>query len=485
MSTITAKTATKRPNILAFNFEGNEPSNLKRLGYNVVDISTRNREVPKLPWTAAETDIAFLYMKPNIFSKGARELDDSYMSWPLTILNLLQEIYAMQKYIVFFVAKGCSRDDFVPVDPFAFFGSNVSQYMQGGPPSPPIQRRQYPFAEFDGSTINITATGAEGDLLHRLMKDFEKYDLPIFSYGAKPLEIPDNYVIPLIKDQSSMQQVLALKVPIFPREMIPNFRTPRSFEQVESPIKYGGVYVLPDFKEDTGKAMAYLVDGVFKKQHPGIFPDSPYQWLDEYKLSGIKKKEQDLEALKAEVAEKIERHEKELSEHKAESDWLLGLLYLTGDDFTYIVKKALELLSIPVVLVDEEIGKVEKKKEDYEITNPINNSPWMGEAKTSTRGAGEDFIAKCETHQERTMMEKGIERPPMLLIVNYLLSTDPAERKKDFYPTKDVRLRLQASKISALDSYDLFRLCDNFISENITKAEVYGILFSGKAVISF
>lgn len=464
----------RRPRILTIDFSSKDAQKISKCGFNVREGTTGIFPPGKysIPWAIQDVEIVFINCIPGAFSRlNEREkAEDSIEDGP-NFHALITQVWRRDGWTVIFLQQGCSPEE---LDLIALRDLGVL-YLKGnclpvtwlknwkeierkvGPPPVPT------FPKFVGQAVELTEYEPERKLLKRYLNS-ARFSRLCRHKGANVAGEERYSEDWLITDESADSIALAIKLKTW---------------------RGGGVLILPDFADRNVDVAIDLLQNVFPEEKPSLYDAPHHPWLKDFLPHSVMQVRREKVAIITRAKDQLDKLDKLEEEELTKYAWLNNLLVGTGDSFRDAVAKALKFLDFDAKVIDEELNPGQRKREDLRIRDSSNDFFALVEAKTTRRGASEDFITDTQNHQGTYSRENNCSIPRALLIVNHSYELHPDRRDARFYTDPEVHARCVEQLITALDSVTLHHLCQAVLCTQKTKEEARRFLKTGQGVLCY
>ena len=205
----------------------------------------------------------------------------------------------------------------------------------------------------------------------------------------------------IIRDDSASQIALAImlydRFSVTPEKTYMHNTEGQKIE-VELPRQsMGGILLLPDFGNKNVDIGLSLILEFFHEVNPLLFSVPIHKWLSDYRPESVKQIHKRIREIKEKMTSKIEGINKKIQEEESEYAWIDMLLVGIGDDFKDSVGKALDFLGFKVNDIDKKLLPDERKREDFNLTDPSDESFYIVEAKSTRRGEVRILLQRPKT----------------------------------------------------------------------------------------
>ena len=465
----------KMPRILAVDFTEKEVKKISETGFNTKRAYSGlydNNEYC-IPSALQDIEIALIKCSGKTFINfDERKKSKESVLEKFTIHSLIREIWGKGGWSLIFM-----NDDMFPeqLEQLGIenigLGEDYGRYISASNQLVRNGRIMLKFPKFIGETVVIEEDNP-GNLLMKFFKSGKWMLLAMEEQGVElwGQEVSRKWII---KDDSSSP--LALAIMLYHLFSVPPDKTYLYTAcgekiKVELPKHLtGGIIILPDFgikNVDVGLSLVYEF---IHEINPLLFSEPLHEWLSDYRPAPVKQLYKKREDIEAKMKKEIEDIDKKIEKEEGKYLWLDMLLVGVDEDFIDSVGIALSFLGFKVKDVDKGLSPIERKCEDFNITDPHDNSFFIAEAKATKRGASEGFITKTQNHQGSYSRRNKRPIPDAILIVNHSFDLNPNQRSGRFYTDADVLARLKEQNIKAIDSISLHSLCQKVLAGELNE----------------
>jgi len=425
-----------------------------------------------IPCAMQDVEICIIKIGPNTF-KGidTRHKNEASFSEEFYLHALLEETWNRTGWSVIFINEGTPPTDleYLGIKYLGLFFNN-GRYFSGRSGLKRSTGVEVKFPKFTGEAVK--SNGVLGDLLLR----YSNHAKLILMAMDKEIAFFSNTYdqIWALTDGSAQPKALAISLQekFVVKPKVINMPTVDRRVQVELPdYAFRGIIILPDFGDKNIEVAHDIIQETIYRANPWLFSKPRHEWLADCRPKPVEELKKKIAEKEASLKADIEEINKKIQEEEEHYKWLDLLLVGEEDEFKDAAKRAFEFIGFRVEDIDSKLKKDERKREDLNIRNPETATFYLGEAKTTKRGANEDFITKTQGHQANYSREHNCAIPKAILIINHSIDLEPEKRKARFYKDSEVIERLKEQQIMALDSVLLHSLSQRILGGQIRKEE--------------
>ena len=459
----------KMPRILAVDFTKQEVMKISEAGFNIKRAYSGLHDNNEycIPADIQDIEIVLLkYEKGTFEHHGQRKKHENSIPDDFDFHLVIKETLDKRGWVIIFIAEDSSPTglQYLSIRNLGLIKTSEG-YVDASKqksPHPPIV-----FPKFKGDLIHF-----RDDDLGILLKRFYNSGKWILLQKTESVVI-GNTGYPqgcIISDDAASPSVLAIEVV---REFVDIVsKGSDSSGAIIPPLRfasYGGLIILPDFGEKNIDVGLAIIQEYLSKMNPRLFSEQMHEWLKSFRPESVKQLYKKWEGIEASMKKEIEAIDKKIELEEEKYLWLDMLLISGDDDFKDAVGIAMRFLGFKVKDIDKSLAPKERKHEDFNITDPYDNSFFIVEAKATKRGASEGFITKTQNHQGSYSRRYNCSIPDAILIVNHSSDLNPSQRSGRFYADADVLARLKDQNIKAVDSISLHSLCQKVFAGKMDK----------------
>jgi len=463
------------PRILAFDFTESEVNKIINAGYaakrGASGLYDNNEYF--IPSALQDIEIALVKFGQETCSNlNERKENKKSTLERLETHLLIKEIWSKGGWSLIFVNNDTSPEqlEYLGIENIGF-GKNWGRYIEASSSTVRSHRIKLKFPLFKGETIIIEDENP-GELLRRF---FDSGKWMLFAIAEQRVKFNGEDVRQkwIIKDDSASPFALVIMLYRLIKFSVGKtiMHTAEGQEvEVDIPGEYmGGILILPDFGKKNVDVALNLIQDFIYIENPSLFSKTAHEWLSDYRPTPVKQLYKKREDIEAKMKNEIERINKKIEQEENRYLWLDMLLVGSDDEFRNSVGIALCFLDFEVEDIDKNLSLEERKREDFNIKDPLDNSFYIVEAKATKRGASEDFITKTQNHQGSYSRRNKCPIPDAILIMNHSYNLNPNLRSGRFYTDADILARLKEQNIKAVDSIYLHLLCQKILSGKMNK----------------
>lgn len=456
-----------KPRILTLDFTKNEIAEIERAGFQIKNAFSGIKDNKFcMPCAYQDVEIAIVKLSQDTYKDFKdRNMHDDSVYDEFHLLSLIHEIWEKGGWTIVLLSENARPEDLgnLGIENIGLL-NDYGHYIS---PTGDHRFKTKYFPNFVGESIQLN------DNLEGIFKRF--INTPKWKMLAQQKCIKFMGMLVdqewLITDDSSVPFALA----VYLVHSIPKLSNKSSTingarRQTSITIpKYfvSGILIFPDFLKKNIDVLLSLINEIIYRLNPALFSEQQREWLVKYRPTPIRKLEEDICILESDFKKKLERLQEQIQKEEIKYAWMDYLIVGKDEVFKEAVGEALKNLGYSVIDIDEKLSLDSKKREDFNITDPENSSFYIVEAKSTKRGAGEEFIHKVHTHQLNYSRKNNSSPPKAMLIINHSYQLEPSMRKSRFYTDTDVLERLKEQEIIAIDSIDLHDLCQKVIRNDI------------------
>jgi len=460
----------RKPRILAVDFNENEVKKIKEAGYDAKRAFTGlyDRDEFCIPTSTQDIEVVlFNYKKRTFDTPTQRKKHKESIPDGFDFHLVVKETFDKGGWIILYIGEDADPLglEYLYIHNLGFTWTengyvSASQLKSGV--CPPV------FPKFKGETISI------GDYdLGNLLKRFHKSGNWILLTNLKNIafrtaQLEQNW---LITDDAATPSALAIEVERKFYEIVGQTDASGVILAPKKVVRYGGIIILPDFGEKNIDVALAIIQEYLYDRNPKLYSEPMHEWLLDYRPEPVKQLQSKIIEIEEKMKKNIEEINEKIQQEENKYSWLDILLVGSNDDFKNSVVMALSFLEFKVEDIDRNLSPKERKREDFNITDPSNKSFYIGEAKATKRGASEDFITKTQNHQASYSRQHKCPMPDAILIVNHSHNLEPTKRSGRFYTESEILERLKDQHIKAIDSIVLHALCQKVLGKELKREQ--------------
>jgi hypothetical protein len=458
-----------KPRILTIDFSPSDVKKLQMAGFDVRRATTGIHApgVVCIPCSPQDVEIALFECHKGAFDNIAtREIsEESVLKGPF-FRAVLHEVWNKYGWTIFFVKEGFTPADFEWLGIFNLgvvenngYYIPASPYKEASQKDQRFEPKQALFPVFVGESIHVKDDSEESKALARFIHSSE-YRILDSKFKGHERNTYNNEItvfneastkIWLIYSESTNTEALAIRLSHIRQRYNPY--KPYRYDEY-----HGGSLILPDFKTSNADVALALINDAISSLNPEIFSEPRHEWLKNYRPYPTSEIAERREEVISEAAQKIQELEKTIESLADQYSWLDQLLCARDDDFTEAAAKALEFLGFGVQRIDHQLAPGQRRREDLHVIDRSDNYFTLGEAKSTHRGASEDFLTRVQNHQGRYLREHNCPIPSAILIVNHSYDLPPDRRPTRLYTEQAILDRLtRYSCMTSVKGYSRIR----------------------------
>lgn len=438
-----------KPRILTVNFQEPCIKKLTEWGFSVKEAFTNRNGEFLIPCSDEDIEVILFNGSGNYSLDNVEPNEKSVYDSPC-FSELIRTVWNRHGFVIVFFGQ-----DFTPMDFYHLGIRGIGVYSTGDRTE--YVNQSHPgnasFPKFIGQAVVIKKEDETAKILEPKLRSFD---------NLRILSVEKN-----IRIEGGHEVYCRDRVPMFREEWLIKDTKDRAltiwYENSIPESKKGGLLILPSLGSKNIDLSIELISKVFSVYNPDIFSGPQHIWLSNYPAYPIRRLEEEKRVAFGEHEQEIEAIEKKIASSREEFSWMDSLLVGEGDGLVKAVSDALTFLGFKVTSIDDRLEGSERKREDLHIEDASDFFA-IGEVKSTSRGASEDFISAVNRHQIQFSRDKNVPAPRALLFINHSKNMDPISRKGRFYSDTKIYRRCEELGIIPIDTVSLHRLCNKVLA---------------------